>query len=230
MTHRIIIAALLVAFIASEADAQNRRYRRRGALLGGLAGAAIGVAIGDKGDNETAGALIGGTVGAIAGGTIGNQKDRRIEHNQRYHSGYQHTDGRYYQGQHGYHRGQHGYSHEQPAYPAYRQPGYPQYGPAYVEPVAQPVTVEDVIQMRHRGLGEATMLRLIQTHGVAVKPTVSQVIDLHELGVSERVIAALHGDLVLEPAYTVPVPPESLPAPMPETSFGPSIIGPTNGQ
>lgn len=237
MTHRIIIAALLVGFIASEADAQNRRYRRRGALLGGLAGAAIGAAIGDKGNNETAGALIGGTVGAIAGGTIGDQRDRRIEHNYRYHSGRHHTRGHYYQvqpgyyqGQPGYYQGQHGYSHVGPAYPAYRQPGYPVPGQNYVEPVVQPVTVEDVMQMQNRGLGEPTMLRLIQTHGVAAKPTVSQVIDLHEIGVSENVIAALQGKRDQQSQYTVPIPPEELPIPDPESYHGPSIVAPTNTQ
>ncbi len=188
MTHRIIIATLLVGFLASEADAQNRTYRRRGAILGGLAGAAIGVAIGDKGGNETAGALVGGAVGAIAGGTIGNQKDQRIEHNQRYHSGYQHTDPYYY-------GGQPVYSHAAPGYPVYRQPDVP-----------QPVTPADVIQMQHRGLSEATIIRLIQTHGVAVKPSVSQVIDMHQHGVSERVIAAMQGDIVYSTDDYVPSP------------------------
>ena len=187
MNQRIIIAALLIGFMASEADAQNRTYRRRGAILGGLAGAAIGVAIGDRGGNETAGALVGGAVGAIAGGAIGNQKDQRIEHNQRYHSGYPHADHYYY--------GQPVYSHAHPNYPVYRQPADP-----------QPVTPADVIQMHLRGLSEATIIRLIQTHGVAVKPTVSQVIDMHQHGISERVIAALQGDIVDETDDYVPSP------------------------
>jgi len=203
MTHRIIIAALLVGFLSSVADAQNRRHRRRGAILGGVAGAAIGVAIGDKGGNETAGALIGGAVGAIAGGAIGNRKDQRIEHGQRHHSGYY-----------------------QPAYPVHQQPAYHPHAPIYVEPIhaepiyAQPfhtvpvypvpiqtapirtapiphrVTVNDVILMQRRGLSESTILRLIHDNGLATRPSVSQVIDLHEHGVSERVIAAMQGDPV----------------------------------
>ncbi len=232
MTQRIIIAALFVAFIAAEADAQNRRYRRRGAILGGLAGAAIGVAIGDKGNNETAGALIGGAVGAIAGGTIGNQRDRRIEHNQRYHSGYYRTDRHYYQGQHfqGQQGYQPGYNNLQPAYPAYRQPVNPQYGSIDTEPTIRPVTVNDVIQMRNRGLDDATMIRHLQVHGVAVKPTVSQIIDMHEQGVSERVIAVMQGDPAFATDYVVPPPPEDYPTPVEEIPFGPSIVGPSNGQ
>ncbi len=216
MNHRIIIAVILVGFIASQADAQNRRYRRRGAILGGLAGAAIGVAIGDKGNNETAGALIGGAVGAIAGGTIGNQKDQRIEHNRLYHSG----PPQYYQQTPGY----------QPpplAYPAYRQPPYPQ-------PLTPAITVADVIQMQHRGISEQTMLGLIQTHGVAGPPSVSQVIDLHEQGVSERVIAAMQGDPIYQSDVAVPgsrygVPP-SPPEPVYESTYGPTIVAPIRGQ
>lgn len=219
MSQRIIIAALLVVFIASTADAQNRFYRRRGAILGGLAGAAIGVAIGDKGGNETTGALVGGAVGAIAGGAIGNQKDQRIEHNQRYHSGYQSSDP--LASQHDY-PGQPIYSQTQPGYPVYRQPAYP-----------QPITPADVIQMQHRGLSESTIIHLIQTHGVAVKPTVSQVIDMHEHGVSERVIVAMQGDGVVETDFYVPSPTYDVSSPPfdgAETTYGPSIIGPSNGR
>jgi len=193
MAHRIIIVAILTVFIASVADAQNGRNRRRGAILGGVAGAAIGVAIGDKGGNETAGALIGGAVGAVAGGSIGDRKDHRIDNGQRLRSPY-----------------------DRPAFPAptYRQPAYLPYQPIYAEPIytgpvhavpvfpmpiqtapiPHPVTVNDVIQLQRRGLSEATILGLIHENGVYRRPSVSQVIDLHEHGVSERVIAAMQGD------------------------------------
>ena len=88
MLHRIILSLLLVATIGNVVDAQNRTHRRRGIILGGLAGAALGVAIGDKGDNETAGALIGAAAGAFAGGAIGNQKDQRIEQEIRWREGF----------------------------------------------------------------------------------------------------------------------------------------------
>lgn len=55
--------------------------------LGGLAGAALGVAIGDKGNNETAGVLIGAAASVFAGATIGNQKDGRNEQEMRLRSG-----------------------------------------------------------------------------------------------------------------------------------------------
>lgn len=206
MTHRLIIVALVFAFIASDADAQNR-FRRRGVILGGLAGAAVGAAIGDKGNNETTGALVGGALGAIAGGKIGSDKDRRIEHNHQYHSGHQHN-GHYYTTPLPY-GGHHGYQNIAPAYPVYRQPLYPQPIPA--------VTTADVIQMQRRGLSEATMIRLIQTHGVAIKPSVSEVIDMHEFGVSERVIAAMQGDTVSTEYY------------VPSTQYGePTLAAPLN--
>jgi len=86
MKHRIILVLLLLATIGNDVAAQNRTHRRRGIILGGLAGAALGVAIGDKGDNETAGALIGAAAGAFAGGALGNQKDQRIEQEMRLRS------------------------------------------------------------------------------------------------------------------------------------------------
>ena len=88
MTNRIFLGLLLVATIGDFVAAQNRTHRRRGIILGGLAGAALGVAIGDKGDNETAGALIGAAAGAFAGGAIGNQKDQRLEQEKRWREGF----------------------------------------------------------------------------------------------------------------------------------------------
>ena len=60
--HRFFFGLLLIVAMTTEVSAQNRSHRRRGIILGGLAGAALGVAIGDKGNNETAGALIGAAV------------------------------------------------------------------------------------------------------------------------------------------------------------------------
>ena len=233
MTKRFTIIALLVAFVVVDANAQNRTHRRRGALLGGLAGAAIGAAIGDKGNNETAGALIGGAVGAVAGGTMGDQKDRRIEHNQQYHSG------------HTYH------PHHQPhVYP--QQPVHITPGPVYVpEQVVvpqnkgpQPIHPQDVVNMVNSGVSESLVIQQIRINGVTQALTVNDVIRLHQYGVSEAIINAMQGTVTLgnnlAPVSNTPVVnvhnyPAQAPAPVASpmvapTSdpYGPSIVAPAN--
>lgn len=230
MNKRIILSLLLVTFVCLEASAQNRRYRRRGVILGGLAGAALGIAIGDKGDNETAGALIGGAVGAIAGGTIGNQKDQLIEQNQRYHPGYPY---------HG--RPSHGHiPHAAPQYvdpvygqpsramPAYDQPYvYPQHSqfaspepesieeipvdhsrPVVIEskPISGAVAIEDVLTMTRSGMSAGLIIRQIELHGVERQLAVSEVIEMHKVGVDEQVIEAMQA--AASPSVAPSAPPE----------------------
>ena len=228
MTKRITIIALLVAFVCVEASAQNRTHRRRGVILGGLAGAAIGAAIGDKGDNETAGALIGGAVGAVAGGTIGNQKDQRIEHNNRYHSG----RSQYVYPPSGYQYG---------PYPQYRQPyyspqtrAYPQPAPGLgpVNPARQAIMPHDVVAMVRGGMSHSMIIHEIQLHGIDHPLTVTEVIHLHNMGVSEPIIQAMQGAApiaVSEETIVVPTGSYRLP-PVPAEPYGPSVLGPVNGR
>jgi Glycine zipper len=217
MPKRLLILALFFAFIAADASAQS--YRRRGAIVGGLAGAAIGAAIGDKENNETAGALIGGAIGVVAGSAIGDQKDQRVYQSQVYHSGH------YYNGQ------------PQPSYPAYsvQHPAYTVQHPAYVEtvPVAPvypttpptvPVSPQDVVAMSRSGLSDATIIRHIQLNGVHRALSVSEVIQLHQDGVSEPVIhamqAASNRGVSPVPSNTVP----NYPVPHDYNTYGPSIL------
>ena len=237
MIRRFSLLALLVVFVAADSSAQNRFHRRRGALLGGLAGAAIGAAIGDKGDNETAGALIGGAVGAIAGGKIGDQKDRRIEHNMQYHSGHYYQNGQpYYQTHPQYVYPQPEYVQTQPTHPEYRQPHYP----AVVTPdpgvsADAPISPDDVVAMTQSGLSDAMIIQQIQIKGVTQRLTVSDVIQLHRLGVREPVISAMQGILpVTDPnSAGFPAVPQphadqgaSYRVPTQEQTYGPSILNP----
>ncbi len=225
MIHRIAIAALLVAFLASTADAQNRKYRRRGVILGGLAGAAIGAAIGDKGNNETTGALIGAAAGAMAGGTIGNQKDQRIEHYQQYHSPYAPAPRTYRQPARTYRSYQSTPNYYKPHYygdslhvyqpPAISAPSVlirPEIAPvpespAFASPVPESpvpvsqrdqnraITPDDVVSMVNAGLSDSIILQQIELRGIASNPSVRQIIQLHQMGVSETVIAEMQRDL-----------------------------------
>ncbi len=237
---RISILALLVAFVAVDANAQNRTHRRRGVILGGLAGAAIGAAIGDKGNNETAGALIGGAVGAVAGGTIGNQKDQRIEHNQRYHSGHYYHNGHSNHGQSAYgpypNYYQPYYAPQAHDYP-YPRAGYPQStivspGAVPAPPAPQPIAPQDVVEMVRSGLTERMIIQQIQIQGVQQQLTVSDVIRLHQLGVSEPIINAMQtaAPIASSPAL-IPEPDESYRIPIePKEGLGRSIVVPNNGR
>lgn len=219
MTHRITLAVLLIAFVAAEADAQSRQYRRRGVVLGGLAGAAIGVAIGDKGDNETAGALIGAAAGAVAGGAIGNQKDMRIQQQRRYQSTVVPTQSAPYYRHYGTHIGAgryvphysepHVYDHD-PGY--YAQPTLT--GPSAIAPdeamgngvpqrnAPQPVTPDHVLAMVDAGLSDSIVILQIRRRGVSHDLTVDEIIHLHQSGVSEAVISAMQAPSGLQPVQS----------------------------
>ncbi|GAA5510716.1 glycine zipper domain-containing protein [Novipirellula caenicola] len=221
MYKQSLIAIVVVASTLNVASAQDHTHRRRGVILGGLAGAAIGAAIGDKGNNETAGALIGGAVGAIAGGTIGNEKDARIEHNRIYHSAPpQHV-------------------HSYPGYPqpAYPHSGYPQYrstspypsglpyspssaysGHSSVEVVPPPTVYRsrpdwqsepqylgplsplDVVSMKRRGISDTAVVNHLQTYGITMPLSVRDIIGMHDQGVSEYVIDAMQVAPVMQSA------------------------------
>lgn len=201
MKSRFTLLIVLIVISAQAATAQfsldpRHRNRRGGALLGGLAGAAIGVAIGDRGNNETAGALIGGAVGAVAGGAIGDAKDRRINHNRIYHSN-NHSN---------FHSGHHtpqyvvpGHSIHPPVYnvdPVYPTPGpplatYPTPAGNYV----QPLTTHDVVTMVRSGLSEMMVINQIRYRGMAVPLSVSELIGLHQQGISEPILEAMQGTL-----------------------------------
>lgn len=126
------------------------------------------------------GAAVGGTAGAIIGGIIGHQNDETPEGaiiggvvgavaggligNAR---DQQQARERYYQNQ----LAQQRYQMEQMARP--------------------PVTVNDVITMTRNGLSEQVIINYLNANGVPRQLTVSEIIGLHQQGVSENVIAAM---------------------------------------
>ncbi len=218
MSHRIILAALLVGFVASHADAQNRFHRRRGAIFGGLAGAAVGAAIGDKGDNETAGALIGGAVGAIAGGAIGDQKDRRIE--ERHHHAYQTHK---YQQQLHHTQAQADWQAQQFAAELERA----EQAQAQQAQAARALSNADVIDLVRRGVAESTIVQYIKINGVARQLGVRDIISLHEQGISESIINAMQTAPVAQQPAIFDETPHRSGAPVlapPVTSAAPEVI------
>jgi hypothetical protein len=239
MIKRITICLFLTAFITVEASAQRHRNRNGGALLGGLAGAALGAVIGDKGDNETAGALIGGAVGAVAGGTIGNQKDQRIQHNRRYHSRQQQQ---YLHPQNGSQYGANNQHHQQyyraRTYPA---PALPVVGPT-THPGQQSVLPQDVVNMVRSGWRESMIIQQVQLRGMQRQLSITEVLKLHEMGVSEPILIAMQEaapivvnqqmvsqQVVSQQVISDNAASEQLPLPPPPVPYGPSIMAPKNG-
>lgn len=138
-----------------------------GALLGGALGAATGAVIGNQSKHAAEGALIGGAVGALAGGAIGNSMDR-----------------------------------EQPPPPptppspaparpppplAPAQPptGAPQRSPV---PPSPPLSPMDIKAMSQAGISDEVIISQIHQSRAVYRLTARDIIDLHEAGVSQRVI------------------------------------------
>lgn len=168
-------------------------------------------------------------MGAVAGGTIGNARDRSIEHDQRYHTGYAND---LHRGHHAntypmhVHPGHH-YPSQMPAYgdspymtprlnyyaPHVFAPQSPSpydssysYGETVIDPgmpsaaAAPPMSTEDVVALVRSGLSESMIVRQIQRRGFNRSLSVSEIIALHQQGVSENVIDAMQG-IFSDPAY-----------------------------
>lgn len=213
MFKRMTIIVALIAFTSVEVQAQHRN-RNGGALLGGLAGAAIGAAIGDKGDNETEGALIGGALGAIAGGTIGDQKDQWNAHNRRYHQ---------YRRQQQYRqRATSGtrYTPAQQYHQPYFRPQNMRQTPVYAPstPGQKTLSPQDVLNMVRSGWKESMIIQQVRARGMAQHLTVTDVIHLHKLGITESILVAMQesAPVVVEEQSTTGA--EQLPLPAPPTN------------
>lgn len=79
--------------------------------------------------------------------------------------------------------------------------------PTYTAP--QPlgaVSYNDVIAMSRSGVGQSVILNQIQTRGVQRQPVVSDIISLHQQGVSETVIAAMQQAPTGSQLAAAPVP------------------------
>lgn len=70
---------------------------------------------------------------------------------------------------------------------------------------ARAVSIEDVVTMVQRGLGDKTILQYVGNNGVKKKLVVSEIIYLHDQGVSEPVIQAMQ----MAQVFQIPRTPES---------------------
>ncbi|MCM2371402.1 glycine zipper domain-containing protein [Aporhodopirellula aestuarii] len=157
-----VMAVFSLAAFGMTTTARAQNNTQRGATLGGITGAIAGAIIGENNDEAGAGAAIGGAIGVVAGGLLGNAKDKDIAYQNQY----------------------------------YRSQPYPtQYGTTtnvYAQPVPTgAVSFSDVIAMSRSGVGESVILNQIATRGVQRRPVVSDIISLHQQGVSEHVISAM---------------------------------------
>ncbi len=111
------------------------------------------------------GAAIGGAVGVVAGGLLGNANDKDVAYrNQQYA--------------------------QQRQYQIQQQQMATSYAAAPAVPSGA-VSYSDVIAMSRSGVSQNVILNQISTRGVQRQPAVSDIISLHEQGVSETVISAM---------------------------------------
>lgn len=157
----VAVFACVAGGSSARVHAQNNT--QRGATFGGITGAIAGAIIGENSDKAGAGAAIGGAVGLVAGGLLGNANDKDVAYrNQQY------AQQRQYQAQ------------QQMATTYAVQPA----------PTGA-VSYADVIAMSRSGVSQSVILNQIATRGVQRQPAVSDIISLHEQGVSETVIGAM---------------------------------------
>ncbi len=142
-------------------NALGQQRTGQGAVLGGATGAVIGGIIGHQNHETPEGALIGGAVGAIAGGLIGRAKDNQIAQ-QRYQQ-------QVYQQQ------------------AYQQRVYVQQQAI----TASGMSTADVVNMCRSGVSDSLIMSQLSTRGVQRRLEVSEIISLHQQGVSDYVISAM---------------------------------------
>jgi hypothetical protein len=186
---RLILAgaAVLASGVFSPNNAMAQANTQRGATWGGITGAIAGAIIGDNNNEAGAGAAIGGAVGAVAGGLLGNAKDKELQAQQYY---------------------------SQPSH--YTRTVAPQPSASPLVPTGA-VSFNDVVAMSRSGVSEGVVLNQIASRGVQRRPVVSDIISLHQQGVSEVVISAMQnapvGDQVVVQAPTVVETPVYVPAP-----------------
>jgi hypothetical protein len=134
-------------------------------------------AAGQHADHAREGALLGGVTGALAGAAIGNQNDET-------------TAGALIGGAVGLLTGASlGHSVDREVERRQLQAFHRQQ--AQAQRLARAVSPADVISMTQSGLSDAVIINHIRQHGVRQPLQVSDVIFLHQQGVSEPVIAAL---------------------------------------
>ena len=79
MTKKILVWALVIAFLATTMGCAEWNRTQKGAAIGAGAGAAAGGLIGAASGNTAAGLLIGAAVGGVAGAFIGRYMDKQAE-------------------------------------------------------------------------------------------------------------------------------------------------------
>lgn len=141
--------------------AHGQQRTTQGAAVGGATGAIIGGIIGHQNDETPEGALIGGAVGAIAGGLLGRSQDNQIAR-ERYNQQQAYNRGRYVQQQ-----------------------------AVVASVVASGVSMSDVISMSRSGLSEQLIISQVNSKGVQRRLEVSEIITMHQQGVSDYVINAM---------------------------------------
>lgn len=160
----LLVAALVCTMsLTGPTSASAQTNSQRDAVIGGVAGAIIGGIAGKQNDETPEGIAIGGVAGAIAGHMMGKAKDRYAQEQL-----------------------QQQYYYQQQATQAAQQQEYQQ-----AVQLQKAVSIQDVISMSNSGVSPQLIINQIQSTGVQQEIGVSEIIALHQNGVSELVINAM---------------------------------------
>jgi hypothetical protein len=96
---------------------------------------------------------------------------------------------------------------------------------------------QDVVNMVRSGWRESMIIQQVQLRGMQRQLTITEVLKLHELGVSEPILIAmqeaapvvLEEHVISDKLVSEKAASEQLPLPPPPVPYGPSIMAPQNG-
>jgi outer membrane lipoprotein SlyB len=181
MTLTKLTISLLALCIAAP-NCWAQRNTTQGTVVGGVTGAVIGGLVGKQKDKAVGGAVIGGAVGAVAGGLMGKAHDNELARRD--------------------------YAYQQSLYQQQQQYYQHQYHQQHVVSQAG-VTTADVVSMCRSGVNDAVIMGQLQSRGVQRRLEVSDIIALHQQGVSDGVISAMQSAPIagtqVRQAYSQPV-------------------------
>ena len=156
----LFAAALVCLTLLSAPIVTAQTNSQRDAVIGGVAGAIIGGIAGNQNDETPEGIAIGGVAGAIAGHVIGKAKDRNLEEE---------------------------YFYQQQAIQAAQQQQIQQEYQQAVQ-LQKAISIQDAIALSNSGVSPQLIINQIHSNGVQQEIGVSEIITLHQNGVSELFI------------------------------------------
>lgn len=156
----LFVAVMACITLLSAPIVSAQTNSQRDAVIGGVAGSIIGGIVGNQNDETPEGIAIGGVAGAIAGHVIGKTKDRNLQDE---------------------------YLYQQQAAQAAQQHAQQQQYQQAVQ-FQKAISIQDAIALSNSGVSPQLIINQIHKNGVQQEIGVSEILTLHQNGVSELII------------------------------------------